>query len=464
MHENALLFRYIGKGGFFMLRSLLSLVLAALLSLTPLLPAQANSWGLKSGYLLSYVTKTKVYNAYSAIAEVRLDDYHIAVLEAQYHRLLMIADKSGLVAASTAAVYQPGEEKRLKATLEKDGENGFALRLGENETYHFAAESGVFYLQKANFDSSVMTPVYDGDAIVHWRMEDEAVTAVPLKAIPLDRFNPRVLPRSALEADRMAKTHALLTLYSCDLTENLYAPTLIAGSKNGPKSAVYSAPDAASWRAAKGKASVSFKDDVYELFQLDSYRAVLYAVSERTRRIGYVADKKARASVLLSALPAAARTKTSITDDPTVSNFAHAALDPATGFTVLGYAGGFAYVESELENKTARGFVPLKDAALTAPLAPDQERLLGYWQRKNGDYFSFYTSGLMHYDCFTGNESAVALADFGYWELLNVGGETCLLMQTEDGVYAAHAIAFTGSGFTLDGAAFAPVDGLPPIT
>lgn len=94
-------------------RRFLSVLLCAVLALTLLTPAAlANSWGLKSGMILNAVSKVHTYDAYTALAQTKVQDGEVAVLASRYHAVLLFAyqqDGRTQLDAYHTIVKQPDE-------------------------------------------------------------------------------------------------------------------------------------------------------------------------------------------------------------------------------------------------------------------------------------------------------------------------------------------------------------------
>lgn len=70
------------------------MVLVLLLGALPV--ASANSWGLRSGTLLSFVESSKIWNDYSATAEFYKKGVPVtaAIMRNRYHAVLMVGRKA----------------------------------------------------------------------------------------------------------------------------------------------------------------------------------------------------------------------------------------------------------------------------------------------------------------------------------------------------------------------------------
>lgn len=135
---------------------------------------------------------------------------------------------------------------------------------------------------------------------------------------------------------------------------------------------VYSAPDKASLRGAKGKAAVSGKGWVQVFGREGDFLMVQYAVSAGHFRLGYVPlsalseYRDVPEPLDFTPVPAKALRQVDLTDDPLGQGQALLPLQAGQAVTLLSKMGEFAYLETRQGKKTARGFAPL-DAFDAAP-------------------------------------------------------------------------------------------------
>ena len=372
-------------------RRFLSVFLCAVLALTLLTPAAlANSWGLKSGMILNAVSKTHNYDEYTALAQLKLPRSEVAVMASRYHAVLLYAyrDENGKLQmdAYHTAVKQPDERgfKLVKLTrndysfiLEYEdlslefrpyGLNGFSLESGR---------IGGLTLQAGgpNTEQTTWLTCSDGKNSYNWQAGE---AATPLLA----EFNLRLFPRTLDEIGA-----------SCELEYVLRAQfesfELGAGAATVP---VYSAPSESSVRFAKGKASVNLREPakLYGLTRDGNWALIEYAVSDRTSRFGYVKRRDLPSSVAWTFtlpsvdVPVTVTQDTFLTDDPNVSQYRQMTLNAGSSVRLLGlYDLWYAYVETTLDGKTVRGFVPR--AYLRYPLPTEEApeaaaRLVGEWE------------------------------------------------------------------------------------
>ena len=387
-------------------RRFLSVFLCAVLVLTLLTPAAlANSWGLKKGLMLSAVSKTHNYDEYTALAQLKLPRSEVAVMASRYHAVLLYAyrDENGKLQmdAYHTAVKQPDERGFKLVRLIRDdydfileysdlslkfrpyGLNGFSLDSGRIGELTLQAGS-------PNTEQIIWLTCSDGKNSYNWQAGE---AATPL----LSEFNLRLFPRTLDEIGA-----------SCELEYVLRAQfesfELGAGAATVP---VYSAPSESSVRFAKGKASVNLREPakLYGLTRDGNWALIEYAVSDRTSRFGYVKRRDLPSSVAWTFtlpnvdVPVTITQDTFLTDDPNVSQYRQMTLNAGSSVRLLGlYDLWYAYVETTLDGKTVRGFVPR--AYLRYPLPTEEApeiaaRLVGDWESNGGgEVLGIYTAFL----------------------------------------------------------------------
>ena len=398
-------------------RRFLSVFLCAVLALTLLTPAAlANSWGLKSGMILNAVSKTHDYDEYTALAQLKLPRSEVAVMASRYHAVLLYAyrDENGKLQmdAYHTAVKQPDERGFKLVRLIRDdydfileysdlslkflpyGLNGFSLESGR---------IGGLTLQAGgpNTEQTTWLTCSDGKNSYNWQAGE---AATPLLA----EFNLRLFPRTLDEISAIRELDRVLRAQfeSFELGKGEMLPGN-AGASTVP---VYSAPSKGSVRFAQGKASVNLRDPVrfYGLTQDGNWALIEYAVSDRTSRFGYVKRSDLPGSVAWTFtlpsvdVPVKVTQDTFLTDDPNVSQYRQMTLNAGSSVRLLGlYDLWYAYVETTLDGKTVRGFVPR--AYLRYPLPTEEApeaaaRLVGEWECIGGgetlkSYVAFRTDG-----------------------------------------------------------------------
>ena len=157
------------------------------------------------------------------------------------------------------------------------------------------------------------------------------------------------------------------------------------------KMAVYAAPSAKAFRGANGKACVYENETMWlrGVTEDGGWWLVEYYISDVRGRTGYI---KAPYEITAPIVPdtgmememAIAR---GLTDAPYYVPSALGPLKQGDQVICLGYVDAFyAYVEAELNGKTARGYVPLQALALpdTLRVTEIEEQLLGTWRFSGG--------------------------------------------------------------------------------
>lgn len=131
--------------------------------------------------------------------------------------------------------------------------------------------------------------------------------------------------------------------------------------------AVYSAPDSESWRGANGKATVSTNGNVFAAGWESGWLLVMYETNHASVRVGYVNSDNIKGSVSVNTRlnfdyqDAAITRNCTLTDDPARTNSPITKLSAGSKVTYLTTyfnSSPWAYVETTVEGKLARGFVP----------------------------------------------------------------------------------------------------------
>ena len=358
--------------------------------------ASANQWGLR-GQALNIVEHTHDYDEYSCVA----DDYKSqtnatrVILGSRYHNQLVAVDevKDGWKDAifSTTAVYQPSELDETGYPKITRTKNGFELAYPDiDERYYFELqhnnEGRTFYtLMEAQMGDVKVERI----ASYGYRVTLGEDSAMWMTKITLEDFNIHNMPkRGPDDVRRINEASEGLQYFAC-----LY-PEVVSGQKSGKKSyAVYSAPDTSSYRAAKGKASVSTGDDYKLYLTVGDWSLIEYRVSLRTSRFGWAqlgnhGDETTNEIVHVPMLTAF---DTYLTDDPNVSEYHQVELPAGTKLTALSHPDNqwaYVYVEATVDGKITRGFVPQRDVVFDDVELPDEEaKLVGSWQMEAGGEF-----------------------------------------------------------------------------
>ena len=414
-------------------KRLISIFLCLTLLLTLLAPgALANSWGLKSGLILGAVSKNDTYGEYTALAHLKLPDGEIAVMASRYHAVLLYAyefnGKTRLDAYHTA-VKQPGEKGYNKVKLQRK-DPGFVLQYSDMEFYFtpllsnemltYTLESGTIgsLTLQAGGENSELTSYLtctDGTNKTNWYGWQYATPS-------LAEFNLRLFPRTMEEIGAIREMDSILwpQFEEIELMDEEMPGD--AGASTVPG---YSAPSESSVRFAKGKASVNLREPAkfYGLMQDGNWALIEYEVSDRTSRFGYVKRSDLPSSMTwkynISSIdvPVTVTQDTFLTDDPNVSQYQQMTLNAGSSVRLLGkYREWYAYVETTLDGKAVRGFVPR--ACLRWPMPTEEApeaaaRLVGEWESGGGSetlgsYVTFSADG-------TVTECSLPLAE---WEAL----------------------------------------------
>ena len=415
-------------------RRFISIFLCVTLLLTlPAPAALANGWGLKRGLMLNAVSKTHDYDEYSALAQIKVQDGEVAVMASRYHAVLLFAyefnGKTRLYAYHTA-VLQPDEKGYKKVKLQRRA-SGFVLQYSDMELYFtpllsnemltYTLESGTIgsLTLQAGGENSELTSYLactDGTNKTNWYGWQHATPS-------LAEFNLRLFPRTMDELGAMRELIHVVAPQFVDY--ELYSADEMPGDAGAATVPVYSAPGDGSVRFAKGKASVNLREPAkfYGFTQDGNWALVEYTVSDRTSRFGYVRRSELPSSVTwkynISSIdvPVTVTQDTFLTDDPNVSQYRQMTLKAGGSVRLLAlYGAWYAYVETTLEGKTVRGFVPR--ACLRCPLPTEEApeaaaRLVGEWESGGGSetlgsYVTFSADG-------TVTECGLPLAE---WEAL----------------------------------------------
>lgn len=416
------------------------LFIACLLLCAQTTAALANGWGLTGG-VYDIVADEKDYGAYSAEAETGNRKVHgrhvdVALLSSRYHSQLIVAvreDKTWrMEVASTAAVYQPGDERGVSPELTYT-EGGFCLTYDGRETYTFADVDGRYFLQEVRFNAASNygdSLLWDGDGYLYWEA-GQAGSQQPIgdaywqvERIDLADFCIAQLPRSMDDVRRMNDVYKALR----EAADEVSVQEDWDGVKDSRKLAVYSAPDAASYRASSGKAAVSTGGEMKLLGEYGGWTMVEYAVSLRTSRIGFVQERlMSEAEALVVAQPGVnlvTARDAFLTDDPHVSQYPQMTIPAGTPVQGLACLNDFyALVSYEGASQPVWGFVPLRDLSLPSDGTrwDVMNRLVGKWRHAGGaeqgaNLRVFYSDGSYH--AITKDEDFNWVGDaYGQWRV-----------------------------------------------
>lgn len=352
-----------------MVKRFVMILLACLLLFSS---ASANQWGAE-GWTID-VFDDGPWEDYNVLESSykRSGDYAQLIASSRYHNELICLAKDSatrnsdvlVLATSTTAVYQPDHPDANKAKL-RQTEDGFVLEYPD-EWYRFRYHLGSYLLVEAYLGNEDTSVVWREDA-PYLFMNSCGRAELDIDQIYLDHFHISLFPRMA---DVAHLNHLWASLGDGNPFYRQAPSVLKVG--NAP---VYSAPDKHSWRAAKGRASVSLKaTEEYEVLgSVDGWTLIEYKVSQRTSRIGYVPEGYLATEVdpQLLHVPAFVSRDTYITDDPNVSQYPQFDLHPGQPVTLLAYYNHcYAYAEVTLDHTLLRGFIPM--TALTLADNPSQ--------------------------------------------------------------------------------------------
>ena len=207
------------------------------------------------------------------------------------------------------------------------------------------------------------------------------------EGIARDGFCADLLPRSLDEVRRMNRVMAYL---ADDALSGAWATVDLKQSRTVP---VYAAPSEDAWRGANGRAAVSLAEPFTQLasFGNEGWWLIEYETGGGARRIGYIPqqayDRAVSYGWWLIPMTLPLREDAVMTDDPHGGRREIARFAADESLTVLGYYDGlWAYAQTGIDGKTARGFLPLR--ALTTPeeepLKDVMAELAGEWAFAGG--------------------------------------------------------------------------------
>lgn len=142
---------------------------------------------------------------------------------------------------------------------------------------------------------------------------------------------------------------------------------------------VYSAPSTASWRGANGKAETSTNGAIYAAGIESGWMLLMYETNNGSVRVGYVNTASIRGrqpvhtQLVFAYDPAVVGKTCTLTDDPARTGTAMATLRPGTSVTYLTTFynhTAWDYVETTVDGKVARGFIPAGSLDVTRSADP----------------------------------------------------------------------------------------------
>lgn len=136
--------------------------------------------------------------------------------------------------------------------------------------------------------------------------------------------------------------------------------------KTGQKLKVYSAPSSSSYRGADGKALVSTNGSVYVAGWESGWLLLMYETNNGAVRVGYVSGSSLKGKVNARNLQFEYQTMTCIsnaklTDDPATTFTTIRTIckgEEVTYLTSFQNRHSWAYIETTVDGKTVRGFIP----------------------------------------------------------------------------------------------------------
>lgn len=254
------------------------------------------------------------------------------------------------------------------------------------------------YTIRTNWVTGEARSVFSGGEVhgLTFALEDERYTVMDAageaavwgaEGIARDGFCADLLPRSLEEVRRMNRVMAYL---ADDALSGTWATVDLGQNRTVP---VYAAPSEDAWRGANGRAAVSFAEPFTLLasFGNEGWWLIEYETGDGARRVGYIPQQAYDRAVpygwwhIPMTLPLCE--DATMTDDPHGARREIARFAAGELLTVLGYYDGlWAYAQTEIDGKTARGFVPLR--ALTTPeeepLTDVMAELTGEWAFAGG--------------------------------------------------------------------------------
>ena len=249
------------------------------------------------------------------------------------------------------------------------------------------------YTIRTNWVTGEARSVFSGGEVhgLTFALDDERYTVTDAageaavwgaEGIARDGFCAGLLPRSLEEVRRMNRVMAYL---ADDALSGTWATVDLGQNRTVP---VYAAPSEDAWRGASGRAAVSFAEPFTLLasFGNEGWWLIEYETGDGARRVGYIPQQAYDRAVpygwWLIAMTLPLCEDATMTDDPHGARREIARFAAGESLTVLGYYDGlWAYAQTEIDGKTARGFVPLR--ALTTP---EEELLMGVMAELTGEW------------------------------------------------------------------------------
>ncbi len=179
--------------------------------------------------------------------------------------------------------------------------------------------------------------------------------------------------REAMRAQKTTNPHGKHYLDYIEDSFDVLSGFSLLNLKTGQKLPVYSAPSSTSYRGANGKAAISTNGAVYAAGLENGWLLVMYETNNGGVRVGYVdsrslKDKNLRLPQLsFTPITTECLEAVDLTDDPAAQFTTIKRLPEGTVVTYLSeffnrYA--WAYVETQVDGKTVRGFVDARKLLL----------------------------------------------------------------------------------------------------
>lgn len=207
-------------------------------------------------------------------------------------------------------------------------------------------------------------------------------------AIPLERFCMDLMPRSLEAVKRSNVLHAVL---ADELNDEVQERVNFGRSETLP---VYTAPSEDAYRDDEAAVSLEAPFTVRNALDGDIWWMIDYAISGTSGRIGYVKRPKdghvKRGTFSTTPIAVTLGQNAALTDDPYGSCRELTRLPAGAQVISLGWLDAFyACVETQIEGKTARGYLPLHALELPneTPQTDVMAELTGTWRFISGGQF-----------------------------------------------------------------------------
>lgn len=345
-------------------------------------PAMANSWNLPSGLILLFSADHAYDDYHRAASDAQTADYkptELAVFEmiSKDHTELFVAVQAGkewkIACQSTEALYQPGQDNVEKCSIEKLSSMSFLLSY-PGESYTFELNYDGWILTAAQFAGGCSMQIRDDYYTYIYTNGTETAPWIT-RPIPVEKFSISQQPKT-IDAVKHLNTVQEISRSAFYLNHS--------ASVNGPKNVpVYTAPSKIAYRAANDKAAISLSDEFWTLGTQDNWCLVRYKIDNKTAHYGYINYPDfVEPALLFTRKMVTLEKDTFITDDPWLSQRPITTLTQGSGVNFLAvYEPYYAYVETQINGKTARGFIPMTSIASDIDTEGGTiPELLGYWK------------------------------------------------------------------------------------